>query len=387
MAKRQKHLVIQHLEDVSSDILEAHPRIINDYIKGRNGIYALYNAEKLYYVGLATNMRTRLKQHLNDRHSGLWNRFSLYITKGDQHLRALESLVLHIAKPEGNVQKMKLIQSADLALDLEKKIEHKQGQERAKMFGRKKKKSKVEKPKKRKAGEPALAPYVDERFNIRADYKGKRYTAKVRSNGLLYYAGKLYNSPSLAAMAIVKRSANGWNFWKYKNENGEWVWLQELRGKKKKSVGTKRVSTGIGAAVKNAIIKNPDITFEQALKIARRVNPKTQFSRFSLYSYKSKLRKEGKLKTKAGSKSSNISLSEYIAKHSKKHFRLRANYKGKRYIAEVYPSGRIKYDGKLYNTPSGAGKAVRGKLTNGWTFWRYQIEQGKWVKLDELRKK
>jgi hypothetical protein len=33
-----------------------------------------------------------------------------------------------------------------------------------------------------------------------------------------------------------------------------------------------------------------------------------------------------------------------------------------------------------------AGKAARGRIVNGWSFWRFKNSKGEWVKLDELRK-
>ena len=67
---RQKRLVIQHLEDISWQVLEAYPQIVKEMIHGKSGVYALYRRGKLYYVGLATNLMARLKIHLRDRHQG-----------------------------------------------------------------------------------------------------------------------------------------------------------------------------------------------------------------------------------------------------------------------------------------------------------------------------
>ena len=68
MAKNRK-LVLQHLEDVSGRLLEAYPQVVKAMIRGKSGVYALYNKGKLYYVGLAKNLMGRLRQHLRDRHS------------------------------------------------------------------------------------------------------------------------------------------------------------------------------------------------------------------------------------------------------------------------------------------------------------------------------
>lgn len=88
MAKRSP-MVCQHLENISREGLEKYQDVIREYVKGRHGVYALYRGIKLYYVGLATNLRMRLAHHLRDRHHNSWDRFSVYLTIGDNHLREL----------------------------------------------------------------------------------------------------------------------------------------------------------------------------------------------------------------------------------------------------------------------------------------------------------
>ena len=56
MAKRAQ-LVCQHLENISSDALDKYQDVIRSYVRSRQGIYALYRKNKLYYVGLAGNLR------------------------------------------------------------------------------------------------------------------------------------------------------------------------------------------------------------------------------------------------------------------------------------------------------------------------------------------
>jgi len=94
-------LVCQHLENIARQALEKYQDIIRNYVRHRHGVYALYRREKLYYVGLASNLRTRLSHHLKDRHGHSWDRFSVYLTIGDNHLRELESLLLRIVKTPG----------------------------------------------------------------------------------------------------------------------------------------------------------------------------------------------------------------------------------------------------------------------------------------------
>ncbi len=111
---KRKPLLCQHLENVSRDLLEQNQEIVREYVRHRQGVYALYRRGKLYCVGLAGNRRSRLAHHLKDRHHESWDRFSVHLTIGDSHLRELELLILRIVKPAGNKQKGKFAKSEDL---------------------------------------------------------------------------------------------------------------------------------------------------------------------------------------------------------------------------------------------------------------------------------
>src|ERR1035441_9697051 len=113
MTKRTP-LVCQHWENVSCKVLEQYQDIVRQYVRHRQGVYALYRQDKIYYVGLAGNLRTRLAHHLKDLHRDSWDRFSVYLTIGKSHLRELESLIVRIAKPRGNKQQGKFAKSEDL---------------------------------------------------------------------------------------------------------------------------------------------------------------------------------------------------------------------------------------------------------------------------------
>lgn len=102
MKYKSSHLLCQHLENISRKALENYPELIKDFVKNRHGIYALYHKNRLYYVGLARNLRLRLSHHLRDRHAQTSDRFSVYLTLGDKHLHEIESLLLRIASPKGN---------------------------------------------------------------------------------------------------------------------------------------------------------------------------------------------------------------------------------------------------------------------------------------------
>lgn len=64
MARRKSHLVVQHVERMARRILEEHPDVVREYVKGKRRVYALYKGPRLYYVGLASNLRSRFKAHL-----------------------------------------------------------------------------------------------------------------------------------------------------------------------------------------------------------------------------------------------------------------------------------------------------------------------------------
>lgn len=118
MKKIRSQLVCQHLEKISRAAIEKHQDNIRQFIRNRHGIYALYKNDKLTYVGLASDLRIRLSHHLRDRHAQSWNRFSVYLTVGDDKLKELETLTLRIANPRNNRQAGKFIRSEDLKRNL-----------------------------------------------------------------------------------------------------------------------------------------------------------------------------------------------------------------------------------------------------------------------------
>lgn len=228
---RRSQLVCQQLENISSLVLEEYQDIIRHYIRGRNGVYALYKGERLYYVGLATNLRGRLKQHLKDRHRGLWDRFSVYLTIGDHHIREMESLLLRIMRPAGNKQIGKFVRCESLNRKLAGDIKTLHREQLASILGDKRR---AVAGRDSADDRPVLAPYVADirRNRLRAHYKGKSVRARVRRDGsiTIYGAtGRKFNSPSLAARHVLGRNANGWDFWQYERSPGEWVRLTRLR--------------------------------------------------------------------------------------------------------------------------------------------------------------
>jgi hypothetical protein len=231
MSKRAQ-LVSQHLENIASNALEKHQDIIKSYVRGREGIYALYKRDKLYYVGLARNLRNRLKAHLRDRHKHKWDRFSVYLTLGDKHMKELESLALRIVKPTGNAVKGKFAKSEDLKRRFRRDIRLKNNLELDELMGVRAKSVVAPRKKTRVVTGriPILQEYVSKPMILKARFKGKTVRARVSKAGYITFAGKTYTSPSLAGAAAVKRkTCNGWSFWKFERAPGDWVPLAKLK--------------------------------------------------------------------------------------------------------------------------------------------------------------
>lgn len=226
---RQLGLVSQYLEDVSRGALSRYQEIIRTYIRERHGVYALYRKGQLYYVGLAGNLRGRLTQHLRDRHGESWDRFSVYLTIGDIHLRELETLVLRIVMPRGNKQRGKFAKSENLRRRFTRDIRVRQGAELREIVDRLQPPPPT--PERKKSGrQPVLAAYANRPTVLKARFKGATRKARVLRNGSIRYQGGVYNSPSLAAAkACNRRTCDGWKFWTYERAPGDWVPLKTLK--------------------------------------------------------------------------------------------------------------------------------------------------------------
>lgn len=231
--RKDKSLVTGYIERISSKIFAQFPKQLTDIIGRQHGVYALYKGTRLYYVGLATNLRGRIKQHLRDKHSGKWDKFSLYLVRKVDHIKEIESIIMRVAKPAGNAAKGSLPGSENLKVALETSIQDEMNRRLGDLLGRKKAKPRQKVLRKlrekTKGVTPTLAPYVTKRMRIRGTYKGKEYFAVVNKGGSINYEGKIYNSPSMAGKAARGRNTNGWMFWHYKSQDGEWIKLDKLR--------------------------------------------------------------------------------------------------------------------------------------------------------------
>lgn len=227
---KKRTLFVQHLEKVSPALLERYPEVIRRLIRGRHGVYALYRRDSLYYVGLASNLMGRLKNHLADRHKKAWDRFSVYLTLQSDHMKELESFLIRILQPKGNKTGGRFATSEDLKRSVNRQIAEHDADQRAALLGgavaRRRQRNRTRRE--RKGAAALLHAFVGSR-QLRGQRNGRKYRATLRADGSIRYAGNLYASPSAAGSAAVKGPCNGWYFWHYRNERKEWVRLRALR--------------------------------------------------------------------------------------------------------------------------------------------------------------
>ena len=118
MARKKKHtvasLVAAHLGGIQRALLEGDKRpaflaFLDGHLPAKQGIYALYDKKGgLYYAGKASDLPSRLNQHLKDRHGESWDRMTLFMVAKKANVAQLEGLVIAAARPPGNKQKPKI---------------------------------------------------------------------------------------------------------------------------------------------------------------------------------------------------------------------------------------------------------------------------------------
>ena len=238
MSDTDKRLVSKHLEDFPIHLLEKAEIFIGEDIIKKQGLYVLKNGEDLWYVGLASTIRERLKQHTQDGHKGKWDNFSIYLIEDYGQLQDLETILIKVADPEGNDNKgRKFVKSQNLkwkVLDGIKEfkngIKNTDDSRRSKTNREGKKRSRIKVAKTPGKGKLQDKLCFGRTFAIRYWYKRKRYSAKLLKSGFVEFNGKRYESLSDAGKAVTGKGSNpGWNSWKYKNKRGDWVPIAELR--------------------------------------------------------------------------------------------------------------------------------------------------------------
>ena len=231
MPKQMKRgLVTEYLEHVSGLMLEEPYRAeVAKLIRGHAGVYALYKRDRLYYVGLATNLLSRVKQHLKDRHARKWETFSVYLTRDSDSIKGLESLLLRIVDPTGNRVKGRLPGATDQKRTLNRAMTEADSNRRATLLGGHFVRSRMKRKTKAGQGTLVLAGLVSRRMQLRGESKGERHQATLRKDGQISYDGHLYNSPSMAGRAAIGRNVNGWVLWHYRDAKKGWIPLNNLR--------------------------------------------------------------------------------------------------------------------------------------------------------------
>lgn len=235
--KGHRALVLGYLERLGSSAFEHYQAQIAELISDRHGIYALYKDERLYYIGLATNLRARVQHHLRDKHRDRWNRFSLYLVRRHEHLRELESLLLRISDPKGNRQRGKLKEARNLRRVIARTARDADKRRRNELFGENitlgKKRTLIRREVSSLANgrkQPPLANLVAQSMPIRATYKGKLFKARVRRDGHISFDGEIFKTPSGAAAKVRGHGGvDGWYFWKFRGRDGDWKILHALR--------------------------------------------------------------------------------------------------------------------------------------------------------------
>lgn len=107
-------LISAHLGGIRRALLEGEKRpaflaFLDSNLPAKYGIYALYDKNgRLYYSGKASDLPTRLNQHLKDRHSDSWETMTLFLVSKSTNVAQLEGLVIAAAQPPGNKQRPKI---------------------------------------------------------------------------------------------------------------------------------------------------------------------------------------------------------------------------------------------------------------------------------------
>lgn len=338
------------------------------------GVYALYDKkDRLYYVGKASELRGRLKQHAkHNKHAGKWKSFSIYSTKSESAASEVEAIALALMAgwgwPKGNTQEPKFKEDKSIKDKILKAMDR-QEQERQNDYKRSRKeifssrrggKSVRAAARQTGASRPkSLAGLVAHKTPLKKEYKsGPPFQAFLLPSGQIECQGKPYSSPSAAAKAATgNKSESGWIFWSIQDQSNTWITLDEFARSSQPRAGR-----GLSQLPKSSSVAAPG-KVEQLQSKSMRSQGAAQKRKFHLKDLFSKGFFAGPQTLK------------------KKYTR-----SGKDFHAILLPSGQIECHGKLYDTPSAAAEAVAGRGKNGWDFWSVEASPGQWITLKALRK-
>ena len=235
--KQLKKIFTQKLEGIGAGIFQQkYKDLLIKEIGTKHGVYALYDKRgKLYYVGRASKITRRLKHHFKDRHTGKWDRFSIYLTKKEQYIYGIEDALISIAQPKGNIRKPLRIDNK-MKSRIKKAMEKIDAEQREKIIDGKillnrrknlmkiRNEKKSEKIKKR----ASLNNPFKTRKVLRKIYKGKPYKAIWLPSGWIEYKNKKYSSlTSAAKIASGRKIINGKAFWRVQDNKGNWIRIKD----------------------------------------------------------------------------------------------------------------------------------------------------------------
>jgi hypothetical protein len=151
------------------------------------------------------------------------------------YLRELESLLVHISEPKGNIARGRFARSENLLKVLDTMMEQRDRNRREEMLAGSNRRRVSQKMRHRrkisrgKSKKPVLQGMFPKGTELRKEFLRKTYKARVDAEGRVRYKGKMFNSPSHAAWAVTGRPTNGWSFWHFKDKDGTWKKLDALR--------------------------------------------------------------------------------------------------------------------------------------------------------------
>ncbi|MDE1820916.1 MAG: hypothetical protein KGJ23_05035 [Euryarchaeota archaeon] len=207
-----KAIVDTYAEKLDRALLDS--RTLQKFLSRRPGIYALYSGKSLYYVGMATNLWTRLNQHGKDRHRSSWNRFSVYSSPPLINVRGLEALLHHVSPDVPGIrQRGKLVR----ALDLNHLLDQASHRADARALLRR--------------DVSARGRELPARLRKRILRSGgilvgqtrkRRIGALLLQDGRVLLNGTYFSSMTEAAQWVCPYKVNGRDFWKYEHRPGVW---------------------------------------------------------------------------------------------------------------------------------------------------------------------
>lgn len=187
-------MITYQLYKAPIEVLQEYENVLANKIGDQGGIYILHKGNSIYYIGKATKLRRRIKQHFSDKHGSKWNAFSLYVVDNNDFLDSLEKMLVTLIKPKGNTTLFK--SEAKYKKELAKEIQNLQKQHIKRIFS------------------DVLIPSTKSKLLTRV-YKGQKLVATLHKNGTVQYKNKTFTSLTALTKYITGiKSISGPRFWK-----------------------------------------------------------------------------------------------------------------------------------------------------------------------------